>query len=153
MEKRQGRARACGLGADRALLTPPTHTHSVTLTLLLPDGTRTSVKGLAGTPLSSLLADRADDLASSVPAIEGVHAPPPPIALAPSGRGAVDAVVEVPAEVAAMVAAPVGEEARQLEELAVTVKPTTRFASAVVLDQSFDGATLALAQVRPWATL
>ena len=151
----EGRRGGAGALVCPSAYPPPFPPHSpplsVNLTLVLPDGTRRPLRGLAGTPLVNLLVDSADALAAH-PSPDAFH-PPPPLALSPAGRGAPDAVVEVPAEVAALVPPPTGDDARALEELALAVKPSTRLASAVTLDAAFDGATLALSGVRPWATL
>jgi hypothetical protein len=138
--------------------TPGAHAQRVkpvSLILVLPDGrTRLPLRALPGSTLASVLLDHAAEIPESHSSIEGEHSHGvSPVALSPGGRGAADAVVEVPAEVAALVPPPTGDDARALEELALAVKPSTRLASAVTLDAAFDGATLALSGVRPWATL
>jgi hypothetical protein len=78
---------------------------------------------------------------------------PDAIAFSPEGRGAAEAVVQVPAEVAAAVPAHRGAAAAALAELAAEVRPNTRLASAVTLTPALDGAVLALGKLRPWKTL
>ena len=122
--------------------------HIVTVHLVLPSGERRALRGLEGDGLLPLLVENADSLVDAANA----HAVPP-VALSPAGRGAADAVVEVPNEVVATMAPAGAEEEAAVAELAARVKPNSRLASAVTLRRSFDGATLALAELRPWATL
>ena len=104
--------------------------------------------------MASVLLAHASEIPVSHSALEGEYSHGvSPVAFSPEGRGAADAVVEVPAEVAA--ANPHTDEAskRALEELAEVVKPNSRLASGVVVDESMEGAVIALAKLRPWATL
>lgn len=120
----------------------------VTVHLVLPNGERRQLKGLDGDSLLPLLVENADSL------IDTAHAHAvPPVALSPAGRGAADAVVEVPTEVASTMAPAGDDEAAAVAELAAKVKPNSRLASAVTLRRAFDGATMALSELRPWATL
>lgn len=75
------------------------------------------------------------------------------IALSPEGRGAPEAVVQVPTEVGASLPPHTGDAAAALAELAVEVRPNTRLASAVTLTPAMEGAVLALGKLRPWRTL
>lgn len=122
---------------------PPSHPtptqHSVSLTIVSTDGTRHPLRALPGTSLVDAL------LAADVDADA--------IALSPEGRGAAEAVVQVPAEVAAGLPPPTGDAAAALAELAVEVRPNTRLASTVRLEAAMDGAVLALGKLRPWKTL
>ena len=130
----------------------------VSLTLVLPDGrTRMPLRALPGSTLASVLLDHAAEIPNSHSALEGEQSHGvAPVAFSTEGRGAADAVVEVPAEVAA--ANPLAENdggaaRRALEELAEVVKPNSRLASSVVVDEGMEGAVVALAKLRPWATL
>ena len=132
----------------------------VSLTLVLPDGrTRLPLRALPGSTLASVLLDHAAEIPEAHSALEGEYSHGvSPVAFSPEGRGAADAVVEVPAEVAA--ANPLdagngggGEARRALEELAEVVKPNSRLASTIVVDERLEGAVVALSRLRPWATL
>ena len=141
-----GRAGAALSSPTRALsLSPPahthTHTHSVSITLVTPDGARHALRALPGTSLVDAL------LEADLEAAEGA------VALSPAGRGAAEAVVSLPSEVAALVPPPSGDDAAALAELAVEVRPNTRLASAVTLGPEMEGAVLALGKLRPWKTL
>lgn len=128
----------------------------VSLTLVLPDGrTRLPLRALPGSTLASVLLDHAAEIPEAHSALEGEYSHGvSPIAFSPEGRGAADAVVEVPAEVAAANPLLGGADARRaLEELAEVVKPNSRLASSVVVDEGMEGAVVALSKLRPWATL
>lgn len=127
----------------------------VSLTLVLPDGrTRLPLRALPGTTLASVILDHAGEIPESHSSLEGEYSHGvSPVAFSPEGRGAADAVVEVPAEVAA--ATPRGDDAarRALEELAEVVKPNSRLASSVIVSEGMEGAVISLSKLRPWATL
>ena len=140
--------------------TPGSHAPRVkpiSLTLVLPDGrTRMPLRALPGSTLASVLLDHAAEIPESHSSLEGEYSHGvSPVAFSPEGRGAADAVVEVPAEVAAANPLHAGDDAarRALEELAEVVKPNSRLASSVVVDERMDGAVIALSKLRPWATL
>lgn len=138
--------------------TPGAHAQRVkpvSLTLVLPDGrTRLPLRALPGSTLASVLLDHAAEIPESHSSIEGEHSHGvSPVALSPGGRGAADAVVEVPAEVAAATPRGGDDARRALEELAEVVKPNSRLASSVVVDEGMEGAVIALSKLRPWATL
>ncbi len=121
---------------------PPTPSiTSVSITLVTPDGARHALRALPGTSLVDALLEAGLEGADSL------------LALSPEGRGAAEAVVSVPAEVAALVPPPAGDAAAALAELAVEVRPNTRLASSITLGPALDGAVLALGKLRPWRTL
>jgi hypothetical protein len=140
---RPARARNTATSPSYTHTATPHKTHKTTtrvsLTIVSTDGTRHPLRALPGTSLVEAL------LAADVDADA--------IALSPEGRGAAEAVVMVPAEVAATLPAHTGDAAAALAELAVEVRPNTRLASSVVLGPAMDGAVLALGKLRPWRTL
>lgn len=152
-------AAAADDSAPASTSTPGAHAQRVrpvSLTLVLPDGrTRLPLRALPGSTLASVLLDHASEIPEQHAALEGEYSHGvSAVGLSPEGRGAADAVVEVPAEVAA--AQPRGgggAERRALEELAEVVRPNSRLASSVVVDERMEGAVIALSRLRPWATL
>ena len=142
--------------------TPGAHAQrvrAVSLTLVLPDGrTRMPLKALPGSTLASVLLEHAAEIPEAHSSLEGEYSHGvSPVGFSPEGRGAADAVVEVPAEVAAANPHAEGEaggvERRALEELAEEVKYNSRLASTVVVTENMEGAVIALSKLRPWATL
>ena len=122
-------AAAADDSAPASTSTPGAHAQRVrpvSLTLVLPDGrTRLPLRALPGSTLASVLLDHASEIPEQHAALEGEYSHGvSAVGLSPEGRGAADAVVEVPAEVAA--AQPRGgggAERRALEELAEVVRP------------------------------
>ena len=72
---------------------------------------------------------------------------------APNGRGAWDTHVLVPKEVMKLLKPPLAAELTDLQDAADNVTSNSRMASGVQLSRAFDGAVIALGEVRPWMTL
>lgn len=72
---------------------------------------------------------------------------------APHGRGAWDTHVFVSKEVMKSLPPPSAVELDDLNESAENLSANSRMASCIPLHKSFDGAVIALGDVRPWMTL